>query len=288
MIKNSARKTARKTARNSNQLNSLNRQTSTQAKTTLPMAVNKPLIKSNKAPNTFLPKTQQPINTNANMPTRVQLSQEALNASREQSQKILDAATKQAARGIRKGSVALAKISQDPEVQRKFAETIVKVGDAVAIVAENGGDIFAALVEKIGPAARTITFASSDLIQDSLGNVILGAVGTVPIVGDVAEAIGQEFIDTNDSFWRSFMAIFKIFPDVINIIQKGMNDTGEALRVSDDLLLSMNGLAKAVNNVSNNLENESTNNRKKIGGHKYPKNKTKKNNRKKSTKKKAL
>ena len=85
-----------------------------------------------------------------------------------------------------------------------------------------------------------------------------------------------------------FVCAIFIFPDVINIIQKGMNDTGEALRVSDDLLLSMNGLAKAVNNVSNNLENESTNNRKKIGGHKYPKNKTKKNNRKKSTKKKAL
>ena len=32
---------------------------------------------------------------------------------------------------------------------------------------------------------------------------------------------------------------------------------------------------KMQNNVSNNLENESTNNRKKIGGHKYPKNKTK-------------
>lgn len=203
-----------------------------------------------------LPKVLQPVNTNANMPTRVQLSQEALRASREQSQKILDAAAKHAAKGIRKGSKTLAKISQDPEVQRKFAETIVKVGDAVAVVAENGGDIFAALVEKIGPAARTITFASSDLIQDSVGNVILGAVGTVPVVGDIAEAVGEEFIDANDSFWRSFMALFKIFPDVMNIVQQGMNNTGEAIKVSDDLLRSMNELALAVNNVSGNLESE--------------------------------
>ena len=181
-----------------------------------------------------------------------------MRASREQSQKILDAAAKQAAKGIRKGSKALAKISQDPEVQRKFAETIVKVGDAVAVVAENGGDIFAALVEKIGPAARTITFASSDLIQDSVGNVILGAVGTVPVVGDVAEAIGEEFIDANDSFWRSFMALFKIFPDVMNIIQQGMTNTGQAIKVSDDLLRSMNELAMAVNNVSGNLESENS------------------------------
>lgn len=240
-------------------------------KSKIPIKVNP----KNTKPIGFLPKTLQPVNTNANMPTRVQLSQEALRASREQSQKILDETAKHAAKGIRKGSQVLARISQDPEVQRKFADTIVKVGDAVAVVAENGGDIFAALVEKIGPAARTITFASSDLIQDSIGNIILGAVGTVPVVGDVAEAVGEEFIDANDSFWRSFMAIFKIFPDVMNIIQQGMTNTEQAIEVSDDLIRTMNELVMAVNNVSQNLETQSS---KKISGGKR-KNKTKKRKR---------
>lgn len=223
-----------------------------------------------------LPLYHPHININNNgMPNRTILSQKVLEQARNQSQKVLKRKNEQYAKKIVKMSKTFAKMSEDPDVQEKFATMVVKVGSALAVVLENGGDVFSALVKEFAPAARTITLASSDLVQDTLVNAGLGVVGTVPVVGDVAEAVGEEFNDANESFWRSFMAIFKVFPDVINIIQKGVNDTSEAMKMTDDVIVSLNDLIQAINNVSENLETHSS---KKISGGKR-KNKTKKRKR---------
>ncbi len=79
-------------------------------------------------------KRMQNVDTSAQS---VQASQQALIENQKHSKAVLDHAAKQAAAGIRSGSKAVARMSEDPQVQKEFAITVEKVGDAVAAVAEN-------------------------------------------------------------------------------------------------------------------------------------------------------
>ena len=84
-------------------------------------------------PTRKIRKRMQNVDTSA---TGIQVSQQALNRQQEVASKALDEAVRKTADGIRSGSKALARISQDPEVQKEFAITVEKVGDALAAVAE--------------------------------------------------------------------------------------------------------------------------------------------------------
>ena len=101
-------------------------------------------------------KRMQNVDTSA---TGIQVSQQALNRQQQVANDVLDDAVRKTADGIRSGSKALARVSQDPEVQKEFAITVEKVGDALAAVAENSGEITADMVEKFGPAFKQYMFA---------------------------------------------------------------------------------------------------------------------------------
>ena len=72
--------------------------------------------------------------------------------------------------------------------------------------------ITADMVEKFGPAFKQYVFAASDMIQDTVFDVAMGAVGAIPVVGDIASTAGQVLDSGNENGWRFFFGqLIKLF-----------------------------------------------------------------------------
>ena len=242
-------------------------------------------------------------NVDASAPA-IEASKQVLNRQQEVASKALDEAVRKTADGIRSGSKALARISQDPEVQKEFAITVEKVGDALAAVAENSGEITADMVEKFGPAFKQYVFAASDMVQDTVFDVAMGAVGAIPVVGDIAATAGQVLDSGNENGWRSFWATYQAIPHAVNIAGRAVTNASANAQVGRETNQQLQKMTNAFNNVAKAVEMESAagaKGKKKskkrqqtaapaAGGGKTRKKRKKKRRkrRKKSTKKKAL
>ena len=198
-------------------------------------------------------KRMQNVDTSA---TSIQVSQQALNRQQQVANDVLDDAVRKTADGIRSGSKALARISQDPEVQKEFAITVEKVGDALAAVAENSGEITADMVEKFGPAFKQYMFAASDMVQDTVFDVAMGAVGAIPVVGDVLSTAGQVLGSGNENGWRSFWATYKAIPHVVDIFGRAVTDTRENAQALNATNQQFQKMTNAFNNVAKAVEME--------------------------------
>jgi len=211
----------------------------------------------------------------------------------------MDEALRKTADGIRSGSKALARVSQDPEVQKEFAITVEKVGDALAAVAENSGGIAANMVEKFGPAFKQYMFAATDMVQDTLFDSAMGVIGAVPVIGDIASTAGQVLDSGNENAWHSFWTTYQAIPQAIDIAGQAATNAGKNAQVLNATNQQMQKMTNAFNNVAKAVEMETAAGAKK--GNKISKKlqppaaakqrggrKTrKKKRRKKSTKKKA-
>ena len=193
----------------------------------------------------------------------VDMSEESINASRRvltKQQQIasvaLDRAVEKTAQGIRIGSKVLAKVAQNPEAMKSLAETIEAIGIATAKVAENSGEIAADMAEKFGPAFKQWVFAGSDMIQDTLFDIMMGAVGVVPVIGDVASTAGQVLDSGNENFWRSYWAGWQALPHAVNIAGKSVNKFGEAADDFSKVGKPVNKLANNIGKLADNIEEE--------------------------------
>ena len=220
----------------------------------------------------------------------INASQLVLTKQQQRASEVLDAAVKATANQIRVGSGALAQVAQDPEAMKSLAETIEAIGNATAKVAENSGEITADMVEKFGPAFKQWVFAGSDMIQDTLFDAIMGIVGAVPVVGDVAATAGQILDSGNENFWQAYWAAWKAFPHAVNIAGKSVNKLGEAAEDFGRVGKPVEKLANNIGKLADNINAEVA----KAGKGKSKKGKTikkqaggKKYRRKKGTKKKA-
>tara|TARA_Y100000768_G_scaffold384789_1_gene369514 strand:- start:1504 stop:2289 length:786 start_codon:yes stop_codon:yes gene_type:complete len=220
----------------------------------------------------------------------INASQLVLTKQQQRASEVLDAAVNATANQIRVGSKALAKVAQDPEAMKSLSETIEAVGNATAKVAENSGEITADMVEKFGPAFKQWVFAGSDMIQDTLFDAIMGIVGAVPVVGDVAATAGQILDSGNENFWQAYWAAWKAFPHAVNIAGKSVNKFGEAAEDFGKVGKPVDKLANNIGKLADNIDAEVA----KAGKGKSKKGKTikkqaggKKYRRKKGTKKKA-
>ena len=216
----------------------------------------------------------------------INASQLVLTKNQQRASEVLDAAVNATAKQIRIGSKALAKVAQDPEAMKSLSETIEAIGNATAKVAENSGEITADMVEKFGPAFKQWVFAGSDMIQDTLFDAIMGIVGAVPVVGDVAATAGQILDSGNENFWRAFWAAWKAFPHAVNIAGKSVNKFGEAAEDFGRVGKPVEKLANNIGKLADNIDAEvakagksKSKTRKQAGG--------RKRRRKKGTKKKA-
>ena len=242
-------------------------------------------------------KRMQNVDTSA---TAIQVSQQALNKQQQIASDVLDEAVRKTAAGIRSGSKALARVSQDPEVQKEFAITVEKVGDALAAVAENSGEITAEMVEKFGPAFKQYMFAGSDMIQDVVFDSAMGIVGAIPVVGDIASTAGQVLDSANENGWRSFWATYQAIPHAVDIAGQAVTNAGENAQVLNATNQQMQKMTNAFNNVAKAVEMEAATGAKKgkktskklqppaaAAGGGTRRKKCKKKRRKKGTKKKA-
>jgi len=233
--------------------------------------------------------------------TGIQVSQQALTKQQQIASKVMDEALRKTAAGIRSGSKALARVSQDPEVQKEFAITVEKVGDALAAVAENSGEITAEMVEKFGPAFKQYMFAASDMVQDTLFDSAMGIIGAVPVIGDIASTAGQVLDSGNENAWHSFWTTYKAIPHAIDIAGQAVTNAGKNAQVLNNTNQQMQKMTNAFNNVAKAVEMETAAGAKKgnkiskklqppaaaAGGGKTRKKKRRKKGRKKGTKKKA-
>jgi len=230
-------------------------------------------------------KRMQNVDTSAES---IQSSQQTLSRQQQIASGVLDEAVRKTAQGIRSGSKALARVSQNPQVQKEFAITVEKVGDALATVAENSGEITADMVEKFGPAFKQYVFAASDMVQDIFFDVAMGAVGAIPIVGDVVSTAGQVLDSGNENGWRSFWATYKAIPHAVNIAGQAVTGAGENAQALNATNQQFQKMTNAFNNVAKAVEKEAAsgeNKNKSQNGGKTRKKRRKR--RKKSTKKKA-
>lgn len=198
-------------------------------------------------------KRMQNVDTSA---TGIQVSQQALNRQQQVASDVLDDALRKTADGIRSGSKALARVSQDPEVQKEFAITVEKVGDALAAVAENSGEITADMVEKFGPAFKQYVFAASDMVQDTVFDVAMGAVGAIPVVGDIASTAGQVLDSGNENGWRSFWATYQAIPHAVNIAGRAVTNASANAQVGRETNQQLQKMTNAFNNVAKAVEME--------------------------------
>jgi len=186
----------------------------------------------------------------------INASQLVLTKQQQRASEVLDAAVNVTANQIRVGSKALAKVAQDPEAMQSLAETIEAVGNATAKVAENSGEITADMVEKFGPAFKQWVFAGSDMIQDTLFDAIMGIVGAVPVVGDVAATAGQILDSGNENFWQAYWAAWKAFPHAVNIAGKSVNKFGEAAEDFGKVGKPVDKLANNIGKLADNIDAE--------------------------------
>tara|TARA_R110002074_G_scaffold52070_1_gene131432 strand:- start:835 stop:1668 length:834 start_codon:yes stop_codon:yes gene_type:complete len=182
--------------------------------------------------------------------TSVQVSQQALTRQQQIASDVLDEAVGKTADEIRSGSKALARVSQDPAVQKEFAITVEKVGDALAAVAENSGKITAEMVKKFSPAFKQYVFAASDMVNETVFDTAMGAVGAIPIVGDVVATAGQVLKSGNKNSWRSFFATVKAIPDAVNIAGQAVTDAEENVKVLRQTNQQFQKMANAINNIT--------------------------------------
>ena len=194
-------------------------------------------------------------NVDASAPA-IKASKQVLNKQQEVASKALDEAVRKTAEGIRSGSKALARVSQDPEVQKEFAITVEKVGDALAAVAENSGEITADMVEKFGPAFKQYVFAASDMVQNAVFDVAMGAVGAIPVVGDVASTAGQVLDSGNENGWRSFWATYKAVPHAVDIAGRAVTNASANAQVGRETNQQLQKMTNAFNNVAKAVEME--------------------------------
>ena len=184
----------------------------------------------------------------------VDASKEYLAQQKVKSLQILENATAKNADQIRKTARVIAELSKDPEVQKQFAETIVKVGEAIAAVAENSGETAENIAIALGPAFRSWSLAASDLAQDLLLNAGTGAVGAVPVVGDIVATAVQEFSSVNENFMRSFWAWFKMAPHLVEVAQISSENADQALDLASSAKHQMGMLTDAINRVAEQTE----------------------------------
>ena len=194
-------------------------------------------------------------NVDASAPA-IEASKQVLNKQQEVASKALDEAVRKTAEGIRSGSKALARVSQDPEVQKEFAITVEKVGDALAAVAENSGEITADMVEKFGPAFKQYVFAASDMVQDAIFDVAMGAVGAIPVVGDIASTAGQVLDSGNENGWHSFWATYKAVPHAVDIAGQAVTNASANAQTVRETNAQLQKMTNAFNNVAKAVEME--------------------------------
>ena len=220
----------------------------------------------------------------------INASQLVLTKQQQRASEVLDAAVNATANQIRVGSKALAKVAQDPEAMKSLSETIEAVGNATAKVAENSGEITADMVEKFGPAFKQWVFAGSDMIQDTVFDAAMGAVGVVPVVGDVLSTAGQVLDSGNENFWHSYWAGWKAFPHAVNIAGESVNKFGEAAEDFGKVGKPVNKLANNIGKLADNIGDEvaeAGSSKSKTRKRKNIKKGGRKRRRKKGTKKKA-
>jgi len=241
---------------------------------------------SNKTTTRKIRRRMQDVDTSAQS---IQASDQVLTRQQQIASDVLDEAVRKTAQGIRSGSKALARVSQDPEVQKEFAITVEKVGDALAAVAENSGEITAEMVEKFGPAFKQYMFAASDMVQDTVFDTAMGVVGAIPVVGDIASTAGQVLDSANENGWRSFWATYQAFPRAVDIAGRAVANASNNAQTVRETNAQLQKMTNAFNNVAKSIEMETA------AGVKSRKNKktrqaggrTRKYHRKKRTKKKA-
>lgn len=204
-------------------------------------------------PTRKIRKRMQNVDTSA---PAIEASKQVLNKQQEVASKALDEAVRKTAEGIRSGSKALARVSQDPEVQKEFAITVEKVGDALAAVAENSGEITADMVEKFGPAFKQYVFAASDMVQDAVFDVAMGAVGAIPVVGDIASTAGQVLDSGNENGWRSFWATYKAVPHAVDIAGQAVTNASANAQTVRETNAQLQKMTNAFNNVAKAVEME--------------------------------
>lgn len=187
---------------------------------------------------------------------RIQRANNVLTDNRNVSKAALDRSVKQAADAIRKYSRVIAVLSKNPEVQREFADTVVKVGDAIAALSLNYGEFLADFAEKMGPAVKTFTMAASDMVQDTIFNSAMGVVGAIPVVGDIVSTAGQEFNSANENFWTAYWAWVKTVPDLVSIMNKGVEGIDQNMDVIRSAQSQTNRLINAVDNISKSIDDD--------------------------------
>ena len=246
---------------------------------------------SNKTITRKIRRHMQDVDTSAQS---IQASKQVLTRQQQIASAALDEAVRKTAQGIRSGSKALARVSQDPEVQKEFAITVEKVGDALAAVAENSGEITADMVEKFGPAFKQYMFAASDMVQDTIFDTTMGVIGAVPVVGDIASTAGQVLDSANENGWRSFWATYQAVPRAVDIAGRAVTNASNNAQTVRETNVQLQKMTNAFNNVAKSIEMEAASGEKSkkkprrvaVGGGKTRKKRSKKR-RKKGTKKKA-
>ncbi len=186
----------------------------------------------------------------------IRASRQALIDNQERSKAVLDRKAKEAAASVRSGSKAIARMSADPEVQKEFAITVEKVGDAIAAVAENSGEIALETAKKMGPAAQQYLLTANELIRNSLVNGIASLFGAVPLVGDAIDAAIEQANYTGQSVTDWAATTITAVPDAVDIADNAVEAAEQSMAVISNTQEQVNKLAGAINNVANAIEKE--------------------------------
>jgi hypothetical protein len=88
------------------------------------------------------------------------------------------------------------------------------------------------------------------MVNETVFDTAMGAVGAIPIVGDVVATAGQVLKSGNKNSWRSFFATFKAIPDAVNIAGQAVADAEENVKVLRQTNQQFQKMANAINNIT--------------------------------------
>ena len=66
----------------------------------------------------------------------------------------------------------------------------------------------------------------------------MGAVGAIPVVGDIASTAGQVLDSGNENGWRSFWATYQAIPHAVNIAGRAVTNASANAQVWNEKLIN--------------------------------------------------
>jgi hypothetical protein len=186
--------------------------------------------------------------------TLVENRERLLNKTKQESATVLREVLHDAAQKSRLYGKVGAAALRDPKVIAALQKILLTGGEHYAVLLEDFSILLSAFIEANTPTIERLTFLAADTIQNTLVNAAGGAVGAVPIFGDVVATAFEEFSDVNENALGALFRSIRTFPDLAEVFIKGVQNSARLIEGVQELGQDIDGVRSALDNLADKTD----------------------------------